>query len=139
MSNADTPARSVTKTVTIDRPVAEVFAHLADAANWPAWAVVNIQAIEPAPEEGWWLMTTPRGPARLRIRGNAELGILDHDYLDEQAAWQVPARVVPNGNGSEFMMTFFQPPTFTDAFFDEQIALVDIELAQLKKILEIGV
>ncbi|MFJ3174170.1 SRPBCC family protein [Streptomyces roseus] len=138
MSNSDTPARSVTKTVTIGRPAAEVFAYLSDAANWPAWAVVNIQAIEPAPEEGWWLMTTPQGPARLRIRGNAELGILDHDYLDEQAGWQVPARVVPNGNGSEFMMTFFQPPAFTDAFFDEQIALVDIELAELKKILETG-
>jgi hypothetical protein len=44
--------------------------------------------------------------------------------------------VVRNGNGAEFMITFFQPPDFTDAFFDEQIALVDIELAKLKEILE---
>jgi hypothetical protein len=34
------------------------------------------------------------------------------------------------------MMTFFQPPTFSDSFFDEQIRLVDTELARLKQILE---
>ncbi|WP_327071325.1 hypothetical protein [Kitasatospora sp. NBC_01302] len=128
----------MTKTVSIDRPVAEVFAFLADPANWPAWAVVNVKAIEPTDEPGWWLMTTPHGPARLRIRGNAELGLLDHDYLDEQASWQVPARVVANGTGAEFMITFFQPPAFTDTYFDEQIALVDTELTTLKSILETG-
>jgi hypothetical protein len=34
------------------------------------------------------------------------------------------------------MITFFQPPTFTDDFFDQQTALVDSELAKLKEILE---
>lgn len=138
MKTSPATVRSVTKTVSIDRPVAEVFAFLADPANWPAWAVVNVKAIEPTDEPGWWLMTTPHGPARLRIRGNAELGLLDHDYLDEQASWQVPARVVANGTGAEFMITFFQPPAFTDTYFDEQIALVDTELTTLKSILETG-
>lgn len=138
MNTSPATVRSVTKTVSIDRPVAEVFAFLADPANWPAWAVVNVKAIEPTDEPDWWLMTTPHGPARLRIRGNAELGLLDHDYLDEQASWQVPARVVANGTGAEFMITFFQPPAFTDTYFDEQIALVDTELTTLKSILETG-
>ncbi|MFJ5548096.1 hypothetical protein [Streptomyces sp. NPDC093225] len=138
MSTTQTIARSVTKTVSIQRPVAEVFDFVADPANWPAWAVVNVQAVEPTDDPDWWLMTTPQGPARLRIRGNAELGVLDHDYVDDQASWRVPARVVANGSGAEFMITFFQPPTFTDAFFDEQIALVDKELAALKRVLEAG-
>jgi hypothetical protein len=34
------------------------------------------------------------------------------------------------------MITFFQPPSFTREFFEEQVALVDEELAQLKKIME---
>jgi len=34
------------------------------------------------------------------------------------------------------MITFFQPPHFTDAFFDEQVSLVDKELAKLKENLE---
>ncbi|MEU8980409.1 SRPBCC family protein [Streptomyces sp. NPDC048309] len=138
MSTTPTTARSVTKTVSIDRPVADVFAFLADAANWSRWAVVNIQTIEPTDEPDWWLMTTPHGPARLRIRGQAEFGVLDHDYVEDMASWQVPARVVPNGIGSEFMITFFQPPAFTDAFFDAQTALVDTELATLKQVLEAG-
>ncbi|WP_410575701.1 hypothetical protein [Amycolatopsis sp. cmx-4-61] len=138
MNTTPATVRSVTKTVSIQRSVAEVFAFLVNPANWPAWAVVNVKAIEPTDDPDWWLMTTPHGPARLRIRGNAELGLLDHDYVEDQAAWQVPARVVPNATGAEFMMTFFQPPAFTDAFFDEQIALLDTELATLKRILETG-
>jgi hypothetical protein len=63
-------------------------------------------------------------------------GILDHDFIDPQASWTAPARVIRNGEGAEFIITFFQPPGFTDAFFDEQTKLVDIELAKLKEILE---
>jgi len=36
----------------------------------------------------------------------------------------VVARVVPNGRGAEFMMTFYQPPGVTAAVFEGQIALV---------------
>jgi uncharacterized protein YndB with AHSA1/START domain len=50
---AEAPARSVTKSVTIDRPAAEVHAFLADAANWPQWAVINVLAAEPSAEPGW--------------------------------------------------------------------------------------
>ncbi|MFD8141758.1 SRPBCC family protein [Streptomyces sp. NPDC059708] len=138
MDHSPATARSVTKTVSIDRPVAEVFAFLHDPANWPAWAIANVKAVEPTDDPDWWLMTTPHGPARLRIRGDAELGLLDHDYVEERASWQVPARVVANGTGTEFMMTLFQPPAFTDGYFDDQTALVDTELATLKRLLESG-
>ncbi|WP_369251741.1 hypothetical protein [Streptomyces sp. R41] len=40
------------------------------------------------------------------------------------------------------MFTHFepnQPPAFTNAFFDEQTALVDTELATLKRVLEADV
>ncbi len=83
-------------------------------------------------------MMTPHGAARIRMRTDARHRILDHDWIDPQASWTVYARVIPNGGGSEFMITFFQPPGFTDAFFDEQIKLVDFELAKLKEILESG-
>ena len=57
-------------------------------------------------------METPIGPAKLRIRPNKELGILDHDFLAPDASWTVPARVVPNADGAEFMITFFHPLRF---------------------------
>ncbi|WP_333778316.1 SRPBCC family protein [Streptomyces sp. IBSBF 3136] len=127
---------SITKTVGIDCPWEQVFAFLADPANWPKWAVVNVHSIEPTDDPDWWRMATPLGPARLRVRANAEFGILDHDYVDDTAAWCVPARVVPNGDGAEFMITFHQPPSLTKKVFKQQADLVDSELAALKEILE---
>ena len=122
--------RSVTKSISIDASFSTVFAFLADASTWPRWAIVNVKAIQKA-EGDWWDMQTPLGAARLRIRPNEQLGILDHDFAAPDANWTVPARVVPNGSGSLFMITFFQPTGFTDEFFDQQTALVDQELAKL--------
>lgn len=130
------PARSLTKSVAIDRPVPEVYDYLADARNWPQWSIVNVLTIEPTSDPDWWQMTTPHGPGKLRIRGDAATGLLDHDFRDPQAAWTVPARAVPNGRGTEFLITFFQPPALDDEEFHRQAALVDTELATLKKILE---
>jgi hypothetical protein len=135
-TGSHTVSRSMTKSVGIDRDPSSVFAYLSNAANWPQWAIVNVKSVTRTGDPEWWDMLTLHGAAKLRIRADARHGILDHDYIDPQAGWTVPARVVPNGRGSEFMMTFFQPPTFSDSFFDEQIKLVDIELARLKQILE---
>lgn len=128
--------RSITKTVPIERDPATVFAFLADLANWPRWAVVNIKSVAPVAGSEWWNMVTSYGEAKLRLRADPQHWLLDHDFFDPQASWTVPARVVANRGGAEFMMTFFQPPGFADAFFDEQIKLVDIELAALKRLLE---
>jgi hypothetical protein len=130
------PARSITKSVAIDRAPGEVFAYLAEARNWPQWSVVNVLAIEATSDPAWWKMTTPHGPGELRIRGDVATGLLDHDFRDPQAAWTVPARVVANGRGAEFLITFFQPPALDDEEFDRQAALIDTELATLKHILE---
>ncbi|KUN09222.1 hypothetical protein AQI95_05080 [Streptomyces yokosukanensis] len=127
---------SLTKSVSIDCPYDQVYAFLADPANWPKWAVVNVRSIEPTDDPDWWQMSTPLGPAKLRLRGNSEFGILDHDFVDDTASWRVPARVVPNGDGADFMITFHRPPTLTEAAFREQADLVDTELATLKEILE---
>jgi uncharacterized protein YndB with AHSA1/START domain len=37
--------RCITKTVSIDAPVECVFAYLANAKNWPQWAIVNVKAV----------------------------------------------------------------------------------------------
>ena len=128
--------RSTTKTVRIACDPRAAFDFLADLGNWPKWAIVNVKATSRTPDPEWWDMVTPRGAARLRMRADTKLMTLDHDFVDPQASWTVYARVIANGGGTEFMITFFQPPGFTDAFFDEQIALVDTELAKLREILE---
>ncbi len=72
----------------------------------------------------------------MRMRADAESGVLDHDFDDTQAQWTVPARVVPNGTGCDVVMTFFQPPMFSQAVFQRHVALVDDEFAQLKTLME---
>ena len=128
---------SITKSVSIDASRDRVFAFLADPSNWPKWAIVNVKSVTRADNQ-WWDVETPAGMARLRIRPNAEFGILDHDFNVPDASWTVPARVVPNGDGCEFVISLFQPPAFTRGFFEEQASLVDRELAQLKSIMESG-
>ncbi len=130
------PARSLTKSVTIGRPASDVHQYLADARNWPQWSVVNVLALESSDDPAWWQMATRRGPGQLRIRADAATGLLDHDFRDPQASWTVPARVVPDGRGAGFLRTLFQPAALDDDEFDRQAALLDTELATLKKILE---
>ncbi|GAB2582524.1 SRPBCC family protein [Dyella jejuensis] len=129
--------RSSTKTVRIDCTPKAAFDFLADLANWPRWAVVNILSTSRTSDSEWWDMVTPHGAARLRLRADEHHGILDHDFVDPMASWTVPARVIANGTGTEFMITFFKPPAFSDEFFDEQVKLVDIELSKLKEMLEL--
>jgi hypothetical protein len=139
MSNTNhsrSTVRSSTKTVHIACDPRAAFDFLADLGNWPKWAIVNVKSTQRTSDPEWWDMVTPRGTARLRMRADVHHFILDHDFVDSQASWTVPARVIPNGGGAEFMITFFQPPSFTDGFFDEQIELVDYELAKLKELLE---
>ncbi len=134
---ATPPARSVTKSVTIDRPAAEVHAFLADPTNWPRWAIINVLAVEPGDDPGWWKLSTPDGPAEFRIHADAKTGIVDHDFRDEtKEVARVPARVVGNGRGADFLMTVTQPPGLSDAIFEGLLRSVETELATLKMILE---
>lgn len=130
------PTRSITKSVAIDRSPDAVFSFIADPANWPRWAIVNVQSTNRSAEPGWWDMETPRGSGRLRIHAEPRFGILDHEFVNDEAYWAVPARVVPNGRGAEFMMTLRQPPGMSDAVFESQVALIGDEYAMLKRILE---
>lgn len=133
------PARSVTRSVTIDRPAAEVHAFLADAANWPRWAVINVLAVEPGDEPGWWKMSTPDGPAEFRIYADAATGIVDHEFRDETGeVARVPARVVGNERGADFLITITQPAELSDDVFDSLLGSLETELATLKKVLESG-
>lgn len=52
-------------------------------------------------DAGWWSFTGPHGKSQLKFNENKSLGILDHRYTDEESSWDVPMRVVSNGDYSE--------------------------------------
>jgi uncharacterized protein YndB with AHSA1/START domain len=85
-------AYAITKTVSIDAPVERVFKYLADAANWPKWAIVNVKAVKPA-GDAWWHMETPSGKAKRRTARSCG-----------QRAW--PVEVV---HGTRYVSDAFPP------------------------------
>jgi len=48
----------------------------------------------------------------------------------------VPMRVVPNGDGSEVLITVFQQPEMTEAQYQQDLGLVKRDLERLKRVLE---
>ena len=127
---------TVTKTIFANCPASKLFRFLANAENWPQWAIHNVLAIRPG-NDGWWLLETPQGPGRLRIRANERQGILDHEFIDAQECrWDVPARVVAVEDGSLFMLTLRKPGPMPTDVFEIGMKLLDEELAVLKRVVE---
>jgi hypothetical protein len=54
-------------------------------------------------------LTWPHGKARLKFNENEKFGILDHVFEDPDGKWDVPMRVVSNGNFSEVVITLHKP------------------------------
>ncbi len=67
---------------------------------------------------------------------NKTFGILDHLYTDDEATWEVPMRVVSNGDESEVIITITKPNVLTDEQFDERMKEMNIIFNNLKEIIE---
>lgn len=128
-------SRSITKSVDLCVTPERAWGYLSDPMNWPKWAVINMKSVRPR-LDGWYEMETRQGKGQLRMQTNEALGLLDHVWKDPQASWIVPARVVANGEGCTFVMTFFQPPVLSDAEFETAAREVDKEMSKLKELLE---
>jgi Polyketide cyclase / dehydrase and lipid transport len=128
-------SRSITKSIDLRVTPARAFDFLSDPVNWPKWAIVNMKSVKSG-SDGWYETETRQGKGQLKMLSNKALGLLDHAWKDPQASWTVPARVVPNGEGCTFLMTFFQPPVMDDKAFDAASKEVEAELTKLKEILE---
>ena len=127
--------RAATRSVTILCPPAKVFAFVSEPANLPLWSKSFCLSIRS--EQGQWLAETPQGPIKIRIATHRQLGIADQFLSPAPGVeFMIPPRVVPNGDGSEFIFTLFQPEHLSDAEYAQEVALVEQELGLLKSILE---
>jgi len=87
-------------------------------------------------DDGWWSFDGPHGKSRLKFDENKSLGILDHKYIDEESAWNVPMRVVASGDFSEIIITLNKPDELTDDQFDHRMAEMEEMVVTMKKIIE---
>ena len=87
-------------------------------------------------DDGWWSFTGPHGKSKLKFNANKLLGILDHQYIDEESTWNVPMRVVSSGEFSEIVITLNKPDELTDDQFNQRISEIGEMIISMKNIIE---
>lgn len=126
---------SRTLSVSIDCPPARVYAFVANPENLPTWASGLGRSVRKS--DTGWVVETPQGPMPFRFVAKNDLGVLDHVVSPAPGTEiYVPMRVVPNGSGSEVLITIFRLPDTSDEQFAEDLRLVERDLATLKRVLE---
>ncbi len=87
-------------------------------------------------DDGWWFFTGPHGKSQLKFNENKSLGILNHQYIDEESSWNVPMKVVSSGDFSEVVITLNKPDELTDDQFDQRISEIGEMVVTMKNIIE---
>ena len=87
-------------------------------------------------DDGWWSFTGLHGKSKLKFNDNKLLGILDHQYIDEESTWNVPMRVVSSGEFSEIIITLNKPDELTDDQFDQRMSEIGEMIISMKNIIE---
>ncbi|MER7576767.1 SRPBCC family protein [Streptomyces sp. NPDC126514] len=122
----------------IDRTVNDVYTYASDPANLPAWARGLGESIAKI-EDDWVAGFSPMGRVVITFAPRNELGVLDHDVtLPSGETVYNPVRVIASGARSEVVFTLRRRPEMSDAEFERDAAMVDADLARLKKLMESG-
>ena len=86
--------------------------------------------------DGWWSFIGPYGKSKVKFNQNKSLGILDHQYIDEDSSWNIPMRIIPNGDFSEVVIILKKPESLTDFQFNERVEKINKLVTSMKKTLE---
>ncbi len=126
--------RSNTQHITINVDHRTLFEFLADPNNLPRWAVGFCRAIRRDGDH--WFVQTSQGEVAVRYVTHADLGVVDF-YLSPAPGIEVDAfsRIVPNGDGAEYVFTQFQAPGMPDEAFEAQVSALKEELVVLRALM----
>lgn len=122
--------------VYINRRPAEVYAFASDPRNLPRWAA-GLARSEVTRDGDGWIVDAPFGKVRVKFAPPNSLGVMDHDVtLESGVTVHNPMRVMPRGDGSEFVFTLIRQPGMSDEQFAKDKATVEKDLQTLKGLLE---
>jgi hypothetical protein len=126
--------RSNTEQVTINVDHRHLFAFVADPGNLPKWAVGFCRAIRRDGDR--WFAQTSQGEVAIRYVTHPDLGTIDF-HISPAPGIDVAAfsRVLPNGDGSEYVFTQFQSPGMPDDVFESQVRALKEELVVLRALM----
>lgn len=124
-----------TQSITIDVPPHVVLDYMQQIEKLPTWAIHFVPQVRQDGER--WLIVRGTRETELRLATSAEFGVVDfvsYPHLDKTSVGH--SRTVPNGTGSEYMFTIFQPLTLSDEDFQQRIEGMAEELVLLKRLVE---
>jgi hypothetical protein len=122
----------------IARRPGEVYEFASDPRNLPRWAA-GLARSEVRRDGEEWVADAPFGKVRIRFAPPNAFGVLDHDVrLESGVTVHNPMRVVPHGEGSEFVFTLIRQLGTSDEQFAKDRAAVAHDLKTLKGLLEGG-
>ena len=120
----------------IARPPAEVYEFASDPRNLPRWAA-GLARSEVRRDGDEWIADAPFGKVRVRFVQPNSFGVMDHDVtLESGVTIHNPMRILPNGEGSEFVFTLIRQSGASDEQFAQDKAAVESDLKTLKGVLE---
>jgi len=132
-----TTLQTHTVTVTIDAPLAQVAADLADPTTHPSWATEFYAGpVRPA-AGGDFTAPVPMmgGQVRHRIDADISRGILDLYFAPLGAPYgpPIPVRLVANGDGVDVLWILARFPGVSDQAWQQGLASMARELQALKR------
>lgn len=124
-----------TVSVSINAKPEKVWEFVADLNNWPQYTdfAKDIEQVN----DTEWIFHTSQGDVRVITKFDKEKLLLDTVCIIASGEEQfIPYRVVPNGEGSEIIMTNQQTASVNNEEYAEQIKWMKEELQNIKRILE---
>jgi hypothetical protein len=127
------PDRTETRTIAIAAPPEVVLGVVGDAERLPEWAPGFARAVRPDGER--WIVDNGDAEFPIRLRVAAEFGTVDILGPAEPPRGAF-ARVLPSGEGSEFLFTLSFPEDTEEATVAAQMRTVEAELRTVRALSE---
>src|SRR5690606_25510406 len=122
--------------LSINRPVLEVYEYASNPENLPKWAA-GLSDASIVRSGDHWIANSPMGKVKVRFVEKNTYGVMDHEVtLPSGEVNYNPFRVVKNAQGSEVMFTLFHLPGVSSADFERDAQMIEKHLKTLKSLLE---
>ena len=130
------PYKPTHLSITINRPVNEVYEFLSTPENMPKWAA-GLSETTMRKNGDLYETDSPMGVVKIKFSEKNHFGVVDHDViLPSGEVNHNPLRVVKNGEGSEVIFTLYRLPRMSDEEFERDARMVEGDLFRLREVLE---
>jgi hypothetical protein len=127
---------TVIKSISIDRAPPVVQGVLSDPRQLPNWLFFDIATVHQLPSRGVWEIDASRQKGTLWVDPLPENHGVNFEVQLPEQNWFIPARIVPNEEGTTVLLTLIHSTGITKDQFARRVAFTVRELNLLKRLIE---